>query len=58
MFTWVQSFNIGKETALVAVHGWYCNTFKEWCHEAIRKLLRRWLWCTALGGECAELVVV
>jgi hypothetical protein len=58
VFTWVRSFRIGKETAQVAVHEWYCNTFKEWCCEAIRKLLRRWLRCTALGGEYVELAVV
>jgi len=58
VFTWVRSFNTGKETAQVAVHEWYCNTFKEWCHEAIWKLLRRWLRCTAPGGECVELAVV
>lgn len=50
--------NIGKETAQVAVHEWYCNTSKEWCHKAIRKLLRRWLQCRAQGGEYIVLAVI
>jgi len=45
MFSWVQSFNSGKETAQAAVHEWYHYTPKEWFCEAMWKLPRRWQPC-------------
>jgi hypothetical protein len=39
--SWVQSFK-GKETIQVVVHERYCKTPKEWFHEAILMLPRRW----------------
>jgi len=41
VFRWVQSFK-GKETTQAVVHERYCKTPKEWFHEAILKLSRRW----------------
>jgi hypothetical protein len=38
MYNWITS---DKETALLAVHEWYCNTLKQWFCEATWKLPRR-----------------
>jgi hypothetical protein len=41
VFSWVQGFSGGKESAQVAVRVWYRNTPKNGC-EVIRKVSRRW----------------
>jgi len=41
VFSWVRDFSSGKESAQVAVRGWYCNTTEEWLSEVIRKVSRR-----------------
>jgi hypothetical protein len=42
VFSCVRGLNSGKESAQVAVRGWYCNIPKEWRSEVIRKVSWRW----------------